>query len=318
MTIQYIEPLSRGIARSKKDLFNPWNPKNWFVVGFTAFLAGLTDFGFSGLPGSSWRNRGAKIDVEDILYWPQRGWEWLGRHPMWAFLIGALVFFGLVIGIILTWLSSRGKFMFLDNVVYSQARVAIPWNEYRREGNSFFFFTLLWGCAVFAVSVVYLFYAFLHLQRVHQLTGDVRALIVPAILAGAGFVLITIAANFIYLMLCDFVVPIMYRDRTTISVAFQKFMLLFLSDFIYFVGYGLFKLCLGIAIVIGIAIAGCLTCCIGFIVLAIPYLNAVLLLPISYAMRAFSIEFLQQFGPGYDIFIKTGEMATAAPPVMES
>jgi hypothetical protein len=57
-----------------------------------------------------------------------------------------------------------------------------------------------------------------------------------------------------------------------------------------------------VAVVICVIIACLLTCCIGFLFLIIPYINAVVLLPISYAFRAFSVEFLGQFGPGFVLF----------------
>ena len=48
MSIHYIEPLSRAISRTKQALFNPMDPRKWFVVGFSAFLAALTDVQVSG------------------------------------------------------------------------------------------------------------------------------------------------------------------------------------------------------------------------------------------------------------------------------
>ena len=43
MQIRFIDPLSRGWGRMKKALFQPFDMKKWFLVGFTAFLAGLAD-----------------------------------------------------------------------------------------------------------------------------------------------------------------------------------------------------------------------------------------------------------------------------------
>jgi hypothetical protein len=38
--------------------------------------------------------------------------------------------------------------------------------------------------------------------------------------------------------------------------------------------------------------------------IAIPYIGSVILLPVSYTFRAFSIEFLAQFGEKFDVFPK--------------
>jgi hypothetical protein len=312
MTIQYVEPLSRGISRTRQALFNPIDIKKWFVVGFTAFLAGLGDVGFSGWTGF---RRGSKLSVENALYFPQKVWEWLINHPGWAILIAMLTLLAVVFGIILTWLSARGKFMFLDNVVRDQSSVVAPWCEYKKEGNSFFLFHLVWGFIQLPIVIAYLIYCFLNLQALYGNSGNSRALIFPAILAGLGLVAIAVITTFLFILLRDFVAPIMYRNRITTWQAIQKFFPLFLSNFFYFIGYGLFLLCLGLLILVGLAIAGCVTCCIGFVILFFPYINAVVLLPLFYTYRSFSIEFLEQFGPEYHIFPRPEVIPPEAGPI---
>jgi hypothetical protein len=69
-----------------------------------------------------------------------------------------------------------------------------------------------------------------------------------------------------------------------------------------FILFGLLKFVLGVCVIVGVILAGLLTCCVGFIFLIIPYINDVVLLPISYIFRAFGVEFLEQFGDEYKIF----------------
>ncbi len=160
MSIHYIEPLSRAISRTKQALFNPMDPKKWFVVGFSAFLAALADVQVSGgVPNTSIR-KASNFNLEQVLYFPQRAWEWLGNHPGWAMLIAFALFLFSVLMIVITWLSARGKFMFLDNVVRGQARIVAPWYEYRKEGNSFFRWNLFWVVIFSAIAVCYVFYCF--------------------------------------------------------------------------------------------------------------------------------------------------------------
>jgi len=314
MNIQYFAPLSRGIKRTKNMLFHPLELHKWFTIGFTAFLAGLANVGFPTGFGSSFnRGRRSRVDLDQILYFPQRAWEWLGSHPGLAIAIGIGVFFFFIIGIVLTWLSSRGKFMFLDNVVHGRAQVAAPWQEYRNEGNSFFLWSLALGIIFCTISLAYIFYCFISLQRIYGANGNGHTLILPAIIAGLGWIVLSIISSFIFILLRDFVTLIMYRDRISTGEAIQKFLPLLFSHFFHFIGYGLFLVCLVIGIGIGVIIAGCATCCIGFVILMIPYINAVVLLPISYAMRSFSIEFLEQFGPEFQIFPKE-ELNPPPPP----
>lgn len=299
MTIQYIEPLSRSISQMKQALFKPFDLTVWFTVGFTAFLAGLANLGFT--TGPSFRNR-SKFELESVLYFPQRAGEWLMNHPGWAALIAFAAFVFFAIGIVLTWLSARGKFMFLDNVVWNRSRVSAPWYEYRAEGNSFFLWTFAWGLILFALLIAYIFYIFVYMQRLYESSGNGKALILPAVLAGLVLFFVSIINLFILTLLNSFIVPIMYRDRITTGKAIQKFFPTFMSNLFHFIGYALFLLCLWVPIIVGVIIAGCVTCCIGFLILAIPYINTVVLLPISYALRAFGVRFLEQFGPEYRIF----------------
>ena len=302
MAIQYIEPLSQSISRAKRDLFKPFDFRKWFVVGLTAFLAMAADIQMSGgFPGGYIR-KGSKPNLEDVLYFPQRALEWLANHPGWAMLIAAGVFLAVAIGVVITWLSARGKFMFLDNVVRSQSRVVAPWYEYRKEANSFFWWHLLWGMIFTGIVLAYLLYCVRWLQALYAGSGNGRILLVPSVLAGLGLFALSLAALFIFLLGRDFVIPIMYRDRTPWWDAVQKFLPLFFSEFLYFLGYALFRFCLSLLIAAAIILLGCGTCCIAFVILAIPYINAVFLLPVSYALRAFSVEFLEQFGPEYRIF----------------
>jgi hypothetical protein len=295
----------------KKALFNPIDLKKWFVVGFTAFLSGLTDCGGNG--GSGGKGRGT-VDWEEIQYFPQKVWEWLAAHPVWATVIvfGACLLF--VLAILITWWSSRGKFMFLDNVVHDRSQVVAPWNEYRTEGNSLFLWYLVLGAAVFVIVIGYLVQCFMTLQGLYEGSEDLKVLIVPAVLLFLGLIAILLLNGFIRLLLSDFVVPIMYRDRIITLKAIQKFLPLFQTNLLHFLGYALFVFFVVLVVAIGVVIVGFVTCCVGFVLLAIPYIGSVVLLPISYTMRAFSVEFLEQFGSEYQFFPK----AESTPPSAET
>src|SRR5680860_678258 len=109
MSISYSQPLSFGFARMKKALFQPFNLSKWFRVGFTAWLAGLTDC----KGGSSGNN--TKLNNHhnwnELFDFPQTVWTWLTDHPLWFNLIIVGVVFLIILTAVLTWVSSRGKFM---------------------------------------------------------------------------------------------------------------------------------------------------------------------------------------------------------------
>jgi hypothetical protein len=299
MSIKYVEPLARGFGRMKKALFQPFDMKKWFVVGFTAFLAGLTDC--NGHGGSGGRGDGG-FGWEHFFSFPQRAWDWLLDNPGWFTLIIFGVFLLFILIVVLTWLSSRGKFMFLDNVVHDGSRVSLPWREYRVEGNSLFLWRFVFGFIVTAVILFYVIVSFSTLYGVYETAERESALIMPLVLLVLGLIALFLLAAYIHLLLKDFVVPIMYKYRITAMNGWRRFLPLFSRHLFQFIGYGLLVFFLVILVVIGIVVAGLLTCCLGFLLLVIPYINAVVLLPITYTFRSFSVEFLEQFGPEYYLF----------------
>jgi hypothetical protein len=104
----------------------------------------------------------------------------------------------------------------------------------------------------------------------------------------------------------------MYKYQVKVLQAWRMFIPILMSHLVYFLVYGLFLLLLAIGVGIVIVFAGCLTCCVGFLLLALPYIGSVILLPIGFMYRDFSLEFLAQWGPDYSVF-PSPEYATDGP-----
>lgn len=302
MQIQYVEPFSRGWNRMKQALFQPFDITKWFVVGFTAWLAGLTDH--PGGSGSSDGGAKGHLDLEDVVRFPVEAWEWLMDHPGWFALIIVGVIFLFCLGILLTWLSSRGKFMFVDNVVHDRALVRKPWNDFRIAGNSLFIWRFVFGFIAFFVIAGFFVLSYFVLYGLWESYASEAAIILTIVGLGLIFLTILITIAFISTFLDSFIVPIMYRSKKSAVQAWKTFLPLFWRHFAHFIFYGILRFFLFILIVIVVILAGLMTCCIGIILLIIPYINAVVTLPISYTLRAFSLEFLAQFGKEFDVFPK--------------
>jgi hypothetical protein len=56
-------------------------------------------------------------------------------------------------------------------------------------------------------------------------------------------------------------------------------------------------LMLEFGVALAVMAAGVLTCCIGLILVSVPYVNSIVLLPLFAARRAIGPEFLAQYGP---------------------
>jgi hypothetical protein len=298
MQIAYIAPLSNAWKRMRKSLFKPFDIKKWFVIGFTAFLANLLEWE----SGSSANNNNGDTDFGDLMEFPQKAWDWVEQNPDWT----TLIVLGIVVialsAIVLTWLSSRGKFMFLDNVVHDRALVKNPWHEYAPVAKSLFLWRLGFGVVGLLIFGSYLSYIYLQIYDMWYHYASDADMIFAALRMGIFFILLATAFAYISLFLNDFVVPLMYKNKSTVWIGWSRFMPLFQQHVLSFIVYGLYVLLLYIIIGIFIAIAGLLTCCVGFLFLIIPYVGSVIVLPVSIVFRALSLEFLQQFGDQYKIF----------------
>ncbi|HHJ10549.1 MAG TPA: hypothetical protein ENK25_06615 [Bacteroidetes bacterium] len=301
MNISYSVPLSKGWNRMKEILFHPFDIGKWFTIGFTVFLADLIS-GHGGRGGSSWKDHTRGVDWDAMAEFPNTAWNWLVNHIWWTGVIvfGVLFIFGLII--LFNWLSSRGKFMFLDNVVHNKAEVSRPWHEYRSEGNSLFVWRLIYGLIVFSVFLL-LFLLFFNMFLGIYHAGFPEAATVRTVVGIVMIFLTTIIiTKYIELFLNDFVVPIMYKDRGKAARAWSVFLKLLGKHFWYFLVYGLFVFLLVIMVVLAVIAFSLMTCCVGAILLIIPYIGSVIMLPVSVTFRAFSVEFLQQFGDEFQIF----------------
>ena len=131
------------------------------------------------------------------------------------------------------------------------------------------------------------------------------------------FILTAIFVGFISMFLNSFVAPIMYKNNIKTTQAWSLFLSLFKRYPFHFTLYGLLVFVMTILSVIFIVVAGLLTCCVGFLLLIIPYIGTVITLPIWYTFRAFSLEFLTQFGPEYELF-PPAEVSSARAPAWHS
>jgi len=306
MRIVYLEPFGRAWERMKQALFRPFDVHKWMIVGFNAFLAGLAE---SRNGSASWRGR-REMSFREFLDLPGRAWTWLTSHPGWFIAIGFLTAVVIVTAVVLLWLSSRGKFMFLDSVLHNRAEVAGPWREFQREGDSLFLWRLVFGLVSVLIFAAFLVFFFVGARQLYDL-GLGRGTPVLFI-AGLGltFLVLLIVIGYISLFLNDFVVPIMARDRLSTAEGWRRFLYLLGHHPFHFILYGLLILALYLLFLVLVIAAGLVTCCLGWLVLVIPYIGTVVTLPVWVTLRAFSLEFLAQFGPDYDVFPRQGSTSS--------
>jgi hypothetical protein len=276
-------------------LFKPFRFDFWLVLGFAAFLSeGLTHSGGGGGGGGGRfgvHERGAAF--REVV----RHVAGFLLHPVWGALIVCILVLVAIALLVFMWISSRGKFIFLDGVVHERAAIVEPWKRFAREGNSLFVFWLLLSIASGA-AVVGLSLPLIPAVLNAAATGEGWPLVIAIALSwwAAAMVPLILLIAYTHLLLFQFVVPIMYRNRIGVLAAWGRFLALFQRNAGSFLAYGVFYLALLIGFAVVAGIVGFSTCCIGFLLMGLPYVGSVLLLPVHVLFRGLGPDFLAQFG----------------------
>ncbi len=300
MNVSYLEPLASGWNRMKAILFRPFDIAKWLTLGFAVWLAGLAD-------GDAW-NKAGELNISDNgpVFRGAGGVADMVRsiaeNAFWLPIVGFIIVIGFIIYALLLWVSSRAKFVYLDDVVRNESRITKPWSEYARLADSLFKWRLAFAAILFVISAALVIPLILAVG-IDVLVGSRGALTLPAVLAIImGFIFLAIPTAYITLFLNDFVVPIMYREGLGAVAAWGRFMTLLQEHFIHFLLYGLFVLALHVLLAFAVVLLALFTCCMGAVLLSIPYVGTVLLLPVWITYRVYSLEFLAQFDSRYRFF----------------
>ena len=305
-----VDPVSRAWQRMVTLLFRPFARATWFGLGFTAWLATLGQGGGSGGGSGSYRAGGGGTgdwsalrdvsdgDLDSVVEQVQ---AFLREHgTLIALGVTGVVILLLVVGLVVLWLRSRGKFMFLDNLVNERALVSHPWEVFREHGNSLFKWTFVYSllCSLVALA---LFALAIYGVAVpcFQARAFVPATIPVIILCGLAWLVFGLVAALIGRFLEDFVIPVMYRQDLTATEAWGQVMKLIRANFWRFVLYGLFYWLLSTGAGLAVMAVVLITCCTAACLLALPYLGAVVMLPVTVFFRYYSVEYLSQFGPDF-------------------
>jgi hypothetical protein len=302
MAISVTDPIGRAISRAKLITFQPFDLGKWFTFGFVAFLATLDEGGgganFQGGGGGGpgpVRGPGPATGPTTAPFDEVR--DWISSHLAGVILIGLLVvLLVLAMWLVLLWLSSRGKFMFIEGIANDTYEVKAPWKRYKPLGDSLFKFRAVLGAIGYVVVLVVLGTGLL-LAWPSIRDGRFGGGAVAAILLVVFTLLpVGIALGLIDWVTTTFVVHIMYATGQTVRPAWAEFRQNVMRGNVgTLVLFLLMQIVLSIGVGIGRALLGCVTCCIGFL----PYLSSVIALPLLVFQRAYTMYFVQQFSPRY-------------------
>ncbi len=291
VALSVTNPIGAALDRTKRILFKPFDIGKWFVLGFCAFLAYLGQGAGGGVPPGG-GGGGGPSSAEAV--------EWIKANLGAVIAVGLIVLIlMLVIGLLILWVQSRGKFMFLDGVVHNRGAVVAPWKAFRLHGNSLFLFSFAISIGMLVIVMLIVAFgvmlAWPDIQSSEFGSASVLAIVIGLpLLLGAGIVYGIIAV-----LLEDFVVPTMYLRNARVMPAWRIVRAEVLAGHLgTIILYFLMKIVLAIAIVVIAIMATCLTCCLA----AIPYLGTVILLPLYVFTRCYPVCFLEQLGPSWKFF----------------
>jgi hypothetical protein len=301
--ISVTEPVSLAFERVKLMLFQPFDLAKWFAIGFCAWLAGLGESG-GGFPGGFHGNFPVGNDSQPNFHESMaRALNYLSQNLYWIVpvAVAALVIF-FALGMLVLWLNSRGKFLFLHCVALNKAEVGVPWQKFAREGNSLFWFRFVVGLAGALICLPLVgTIAIIIVRMVHRGEPNVGGILLACGLVLVLFVL-GVCLALIQKFTVDFVVPIMFLRGAKCSAAWREFSGLLTAHVGYFALYVLFQILLKMVIGMIVFVIVIVTCCCAGCFMALPYLGTVLLLPVLIFKRAYSVYFLTQFGAAYGVF----------------
>ena len=224
----------------------------------------------------------------------------------------AILVLVIVVGLwlLFTWLSSRGRFMFLHCVAENQGEVVVPWRKFSQHGDSLFVFRIILGLIGFVIVAAGLLVAGSFLVEVAT-AGDAIRAVVTVVVVILGIFLVSIPLLIVKKLTTDFVVPIMFLQTASCSAAWRQFLAVLSVNRMRFFLYLLFQIVIGLITGLLILATVCITCCCAGCLFAIPYIGTVAMLPVLVFGQSYSLYYLRQYGPAFDVF--RAEQQAAAP-----
>jgi hypothetical protein len=301
--ISVAEPVAPALERVKQMLFKPFNLAKWITIGFCAWLAGLGESGGGANFHSSSHdfNGNNGQPAEQFRHFIHEARDYVMGNLDWIIPVAVmLVLLGVALWLLVLWLNSRGKFMFLHCVALDKAEVAEPWSKFVNEANSLFRFRIGLGLIGMILGLPLVVFMVLTIVRMILRGEPDVAGVLTAVGLGLGLVLVAVVLAIIRKFLVDFVVPIQYLRGGSCLSAWGAFYALLAEHPGQFVLYLLFQIVLGMAIGMLVLAVVLVTCCCAGCLLLLPFIGTVLLLPVLVFKRAYPLYYLAQYG--YDVF----------------
>ena len=254
MPISSVDTIPLAFRHTKEQLVQPFRFGQWNRLAIVGLLAG--ELGSSGgCNGPSNFNFPQRTDSSQHLLDPGL---WSTDPALFAALIAVLIFAGLVLGILLMYVSSVMRFILFDSVVAKECHIRQGWSRRQSPGLKYFLFKLLYLLASLGGIVVLVGIPAAFAFAVGWLKAW-REHLLPLILGGIvlfflllGFVL---ALAIIFVLTKDFVVPQMALENIGVTEGWRRLWAMMKAEKGGYAGYLGMKIvmAIGAAVMVGVA-----------------------------------------------------------------
>lgn len=313
--VSVIDPISPAIERVRTVLFRPFDLGKWFVIGFCAWLAQLGTKGGGGNGGGGGGGRG--VHHQNVGAEVSRAFhearDFVVANLDWMIPVAIFIFVVIVaVMLLITWLSSRGRFMFLYCVAQNKAEVKNPWHLFREHGNSLFVFRVVLGLVTGVIALTFLVgggaIILVSIASFGFNVFSILGIIACVLLFVAAMIVLGLVGKFTK----DFVVPIMYLRTASCAEGWRVLLDLLAFNKARFFLYVLFQIVIGLAIGAVVVATVCITCCCACCLFLLPYIGTVALLPILVFDLSYTLYYLAQYGTEFNVFAPEPDVASPA------
>jgi hypothetical protein len=288
-----VEPCRRAWRHMKAALF-PFRLDRWLILGFVAWLTMLGQGG--GGAGLNLSQRYGGKGGPSIQQMVGEACAFVEAHLALLLALGAVgLLFGIAIGAVLAYFSSRGTFMYLDCIHRQQTELGPAWRRAGLHTWSFFCWRLALGLTngfvAFGLTTTAIVLTWQNIRTV-TFTGSA---IVTYVVIGIILFLVSFVLGMFSWLLRNLVAPIMYLTHCTGSQGWRELFSLISRAPGAFILYWLMNVALSLlAAAIALPVV-CCSCCL----LGLPVIHQTVLQPVYYWLRAYPFHFLAQFDARY-------------------
>lgn len=204
MPISAVDTISLAFQHTKRQLFQPFRFWQWIRLAIVGLLAGeLGSGGNVHIPSNYTSPHGAPQNPMGL------GFPKIDPALLFG-LIGTIVVTGLIIAIVMLYISSVMRFILFDSVLRKDCHIRQGWTARQTPGWNYFFWKLGFLFATFGSAVILLGIPLAFAFSAGWLTharDHVLALVLEGIVTLALLIIFVIAVAVVHVLTKDFVVP---------------------------------------------------------------------------------------------------------------